>query len=1329
MLSTIFPPRAFDDHGLVERRVPVHVLVVDDVLERRAEAARVLRGEGFAVTEAASGAEGIVAAGCTTLDAVVLDLGLSDHDAFDLCRRLKREAHGLLPVLQLSAANASSDSWIRGLDAGVDGHLTHPFDANELRAAVHGLVRLKRHDAQRIAQATATELLEEALDALGDHIALLGPSGNVVAVNRAWQTFASDNAYATDDAGVGVNYCDVCETAVEAGLGDAHLALAGIRAVLAGERDEFEQEYACHSPSAERWFRLCVRRVVRPGAVAAIVTHTDRTREHQAARAADTARAKADAEHEARAADGNLFRSLTERSLEFVSILDAEGRFKYVSPSVSRSIGYTADDLLGTLPTDLVHPDDLELMLRTFTTLTEGGPDAVAEMTVRLRRHDGSWGVFEGGGQNLLHEPSVAGITCNARDVTARVIAERARAEIESRFRHFVESTHEGVAAMDTFGFITYTNPRLEELLGFSGDELAGRALFSLMPDDDAFAARTRFARLWRGMSDDIELRLTRRDGTLVDVLAAESPITNEIGECVGVLVMISDLTQRTTAQRSMEHALRAADLDRRRLEATLEAIPVGVWISDTAGGLSHANSASGRIWGGSATLPQDPRDYSVYHAFNPKTGLEIDPLEWPLVRTLASGETIAGVMLEIERFDGSRGFILNSSAAIFDADGTITGGVVISVDVTEHEAAARERERLVASLDSERTHLADVFERAPAFLAVARGPTHVFERVNPAYQQLVGPRPLIGRTVAEALPELAGQGMIELLDGVWATGQPFVGRQVPVTLARTPGAAHETRYIDFVFLRLDAPDGDHAMVAHGVDVTDQVLVTEKLRRNEQRLREQFAKLPVPTYLWERQNGDFILLDMNEAAERSLPTDNGVVVGKLHQELFPQRDDVRHELHRCLRDNIVLRHVIEPEAGAVHGARRFELTIGPQQPDRVLVHAVDTTERSALEAQLRQAQKMEAVGQLAGGVAHDFNNLLTVIGAHSAFLMESLDSSDPQHEDAVATQQAGIRAAGLTRQLLAFSRKQILRPQVLDLNVILTETRTMLSRLLGEDIQIVTSLESGLSRVVADPSQIDQVVMNLAVNARDAMPEGGRLTICTRAVHVAAHGGTTRSVVPPGEYVLLSIRDTGIGMDALVQARLFEPFFTTKEPGKGTGLGLATVYGIVKQSNGYLTVDSKPGIGTSFSLYLPAVGADAEDDARAEAEDTLVRGVETILLVEDERAVRAVARQVLSRRGYRVLEAENGHDALRVSAAFEAVIHLVVSDAVMPGMTGAEVVRRLTAQRPALRSLIMSGYTDDEIVRRGIVSSEVAFVQKPFSANELSHAVRGVLDS
>jgi len=386
----------------------------------------------------------------------------------------------------------------------------------------------------------------------------------------------------------------------------------------------------------------------------------------------------------------------------------------------------------------------------------------------------------------------------------------------------------------------------------------------------------------------------------------------------------------------------------------------------------------------------------------------------------------------------------------------------------------------------------------------------------------------------------------------------------------------------------------------------------------------------------------------------------------------------------------------------------------------------DATEQRRLEGQLLQAQKMEAVGRLAGGVAHDFNNLLTVILSYSDLLLEDLPLDIPDREDVEEIRKAAIAASALTRQLLAFSRQQVLEPRVLDVNTVVASTEKLLTRLLGEDVSLTTSLAVALGAVKVDPGQLEQIIMNLAVNARDAMPRGGRLSIETGNVEMDEGYVSGHPLARPGHYVMLAVSDTGIGMDAATQARIFEPFFTTKEAGKGTGLGLATVYGIVRQSGGFIWVYSEPGHGTSFKIYLPRV--DESVSPAVPAAPQVVGGSETVLVVEDVAAVRAVTRQMLERQGYRVLEASNGATALSLAQQHQSGIHLLVTDVVMPEVSGRELADQLVQLRPDMKVLFMSGYTDDAIVRHGILQEGIAYLQKPFTPDTLARKVRVVLD-
>jgi PAS domain S-box-containing protein len=390
----------------------------------------------------------------------------------------------------------------------------------------------------------------------------------------------------------------------------------------------------------------------------------------------------------------------------------------------------------------------------------------------------------------------------------------------------------------------------------------------------------------------------------------------------------------------------------------------------------------------------------------------------------------------------------------------------------------------------------------------------------------------------------------------------------------------------------------------------------------------------------------------------------------------------------------------------------------------------DVTERRALEQQLRQSQKMEAVGRLAGGIAHDFNNLLMVISGYSEFLLDRLGPDPALRGPAQEIASASQRASSLTRQLLAFSRKQMLAPKILDLNGVVTENLKMLTRVIGEDIDLVMVPASLLGAVRADAGQIDQVIMNLAVNARDAMPSGGKLTIETSNVSLDEEYARFHAPLQAGEYVMLSISDTGLGMDAETQSHIFEPFFTTKGP-KGTGLGLSTVYGIVKQSGGYIWVYSEPGKGSTFKIYLPRVAERVEPAQVVVPEEPAFTapGTETILLAEDEANLRYLARQFLEKQGYRVIEAADGAIAMQIAVAHEGVIHLLLTDVIMPGMNGRELAQRISEIRPNTKVLYMSGYTENVIGHNGTLDADVRLLQKPFTLRDLKSKVREVLDS
>ncbi|MFZ3217656.1 MAG: CHASE4 domain-containing protein [Candidatus Acidiferrales bacterium] len=533
---------------------------------------------------------------------------------------------------------------------------------------------------------------------------------------------------------------------------------------------------------------------------------------------------------------------------------------------------------------------------------------------------------------------------------------------------------------------------------------------------------------------------------------------------------------------------------------------------------------------------------------------------------------------------------------------------------------------------------------------------------------------------------------------------------------------------------RLDVP-GQDELAFLGVAINGMLEDLEKSQteRHEGRARLGMMIERMPAVLWTTDKNLRYTSGVGSGLE-TLGVKSGGLTGKTLAEYF-QTDDPQHASIAAHRRALAG----ESLTYELHWQKRvFESHVRPLRGTDgeiigVIGVALDITDRKQLADQLRQSQKMQAIGELAGGVAHDFNNLLMVVKGHAEMLLDRLpggpaDRQNPARQNVEQIQQAAERAAGLTRQLLAFSRMQVLQPRVLDLNEVVAGMIKMVSRVIGANIELVFLPGAHLGRVKADPSQIEQVALNLVVNARDAMPDGGRLTIETSNVVLERDYATQHAVVDPGPYVMLTVSDNGCGMDAATQARIFEPFFTTKGQGRGTGLGLATVYGVVKQSGGYIWVYSEVDHGTTFKVYLPMVTAQAEKSAPEKAASGPEPGTETILLVEDEQSVRELVTEYLAARGYQVLDAADGMQALEIANAHQGEIQLLITDVVMPRLSGRDLASRLSTTRPDLKVLYISGYTDDSIFRHGVLQGGMAFLQKPFNLKALATKIREVLE-
>jgi PAS domain S-box-containing protein len=523
-----------------------------------------------------------------------------------------------------------------------------------------------------------------------------------------------------------------------------------------------------------------------------------------------------------------------------------------------------------------------------------------------------------------------------------------------------------------------------------------------------------------------------------------------------------------------------------------------------------------------------------------------------------------------------------------------------------------------------------------------------------------------------------------------------------------------------------DAQGRYEGVLGIATDITERHRAEEAARASETRYRLMFDNSPLPKWMYDAETLRF--LDVNDAAVRDYGYSREEFLGMMVTDIRPPEDvPVFLEVLRQGRQPMSRASRHRNKSGEMMDVEitRHIFMLGGRECG--IVVARNITERLRLEEQLRQSQKMEAVGRLAGGVAHDFNNVLSVILSYGEMLLSDMKPGEPMRPDIEEILKAGKRATDLTRQLLMFSRQQVLAPKVLDLNDLLASMDKMLQRILGADVDLVSLPTQPLGRVRADPSSVEQVIMNLVVNARDAMPTGGKLTMETANVvldeaYAQAHFG-----VKPGPHVMLAVSDTGTGIEKSTLARIFEPFFTTKESGKGTGLGLSTVFGVVQQSGGSVWVYSEVGKGTTFKVYLPRVDAAVETVGETVPPTTL-RGSETILLVEDDDQVRVVARGILQRSGYYVIEARNAGEALLHSEKHPSTIHLLLSDVVMPQMSGPELAKRLASARPDMRVLCMSGYTDDSIVRHGVLEAQIAYLQKPITPEALTTRVREVLD-
>ena len=995
-----------------------------------------------------------------------------------------------------------------------------------------------------------------------------------------------------------------------------------------------------------------------------------------------------------------LYQTLVEMSNDAITMVRGDIH-RYVNPKMAEIFGYEqADEIVDHSILQLIHPDDRERVQEINRKRQKG--EAVPDKYVFKGIRKDSQPIFlETSAKRLQYRGENVSLVF-LRDITDRFKAQEELKASEEKYRLVVDHANEAIfIAQD--GLLKLVNPKVLEITGYDRETLQTKPFHELIHPEDRAMVIDRHLRRARGEDPPpvYSFRIVDRIGQ-VKVVEINAVRIDWEGR-PATLNFLSDISDRRLAEK----ALRESE-ERARL--IFNTVPDSITIT--------------RVEDGRYILVNDYFCHLTGYAREETIGRTVNDLNVfvnaldreRFIREMRKKGEINDIEIQYRKKDGSPFTTLLSARPIQYAGEDCLVAVV--TDIT----ARKQIEDELRKSEAQHRKLVESMREGFGVLNERNEVTYI----NKRFCELMGylPEEMIGRPVAEFVdPEnlkiLKEQGIRRRKGEKGSYEVAWIrkdGNPVYSLLSPEP-----------VFDAQDHYKGSFAVIT---DITERKQIEEALKKSEERYR----------LLVDNANEAILIIQggiikfVNPRAIKIMKLEGRALAPQpfldfIHPE---DRETVLQRYQERLGGEgppaIYSFRLIDHEGKTIWVEINAVQVTWEGEP-AALVFLTDITEKKQLEMQFLQSQKMEAVGRLAGGVAHDFNNLLTSILGHSDLMMMRLRPGDPLVGDIKEIIKAANRATDLTRQLLAFSRKQIMQPKILNLNGIISDMKKMLMRLIGEDITLETLLSPDLGQVLVDPGQIDQVIMNLVVNARDAMPKGGTVTIETGntlldEVQVRRYIGAR-----PGAYVLLTVKDSGSGMSEALQSHIFEPFFTTKELGKGTGLGLSTVYGIVKQSNGYIWVESRPGQGTTFKIFLPRQEGEAESDLTPKKGKVSLRGKETILLAEDNELVRGLTRSVLEHFGYQVLETEDGEEAGRMSKGYEGPIHLLLTDVVMPGISGRVLAEQLQHSRPGIKILFMSGYSEEAVLLQGMQNLGAHFLQKPFTPEELGLRVREILDS